>query len=53
MDKAGAYAAQGIFALFIDRIEGSFATVMGLPVERMGALIQKNGLLQDWLGVPR
>ena len=52
MDKAGAYAAQGIAALFIDRIEGSFATVMGLPVERMGALFQELGLLKDWLGTP-
>ena len=53
MDKAGAYAAQGIFAMFIERIEGSFATVMGLPVERMGVLLQEQGLLERWLGLPR
>ena len=52
MDKAGGYAAQGIAALFIDRIEGSFATVMGFPVERFGALIQRLGLLGPWLGMP-
>lgn len=52
MDKAGAYAAQGIAALFLDRIEGSFATVMGFPVERFGRLVQELGLMSDWLGVP-
>jgi septum formation protein len=52
LDKAGAYAAQGIAALFIDRIEGSFPTVMGFPVERFGQLIQRLGLLREWLGVP-
>lgn len=53
MDKAGSYAAQGIAALFIERIEGSFATVMGLPVERLGALLQELGLLNRWIGMPR
>jgi septum formation protein len=52
MDKAGAYAAQGIAALFIERIEGSFATVMGFPVERFGELAQRLGLLGGWLGLP-
>lgn len=31
-DKAGAYAIQQEFAVHIDKINGSFATVMGLPV---------------------
>jgi septum formation protein len=48
MDKAGAYAAQGIAALFIERIEGSFASVMGLPVERLGRLFSELGLLAEW-----
>ena len=52
MDKAGAYAAQGIAALFIDHIDGSFATVMGFPVERFGDLVQRLGLLGAWLGLP-
>lgn len=52
MDKAGAYAIQGIGALFIENVEGSFSTVMGLPVERMGALFQNLGLLKPWMGFP-
>jgi septum formation protein len=52
MDKAGAYAVQGIAALFIDRIEGSFATVMGFPVERFGELTRSLGLLREWLQMP-
>lgn len=32
MDKAGAYGIQGRFAAYIDRIEGSYTNVMGLPV---------------------
>lgn len=52
MDKAGGYAAQGIAALFIERIEGSFPTVMGFPVERFAELIARLGLMQSWLGMP-
>jgi len=52
MDKAGAYAAQGITALFIEHIEGSFATVMGFPVECFGELSQRLDLLKDWLQMP-
>jgi septum formation protein len=52
MDKAGAYAIQGIGALFIEGVEGSFSTVMGLPVERVGALFSQLGLLKPWMGLP-
>jgi septum formation protein len=51
MDKAGAYAAQGIAALFIERIEGSFSTVMGLPIERLGGLFFALGLLEKWFPI--
>ena len=38
-DKAGAYAIQGLGAVFIERLEGSFSGVMGLPVFETAALL--------------
>lgn len=35
LDKAGAYAIQSSFAVFIDRIEGNYNTVMGLPIHKL------------------
>jgi septum formation protein len=35
MDKAGAYAIQGLASRFVDRIEGCYFNVMGLPVARV------------------
>ena len=32
MDKAGAYAIQGLASKFVTRIEGSYSNVVGLPI---------------------
>ncbi len=33
LDKAGAYAVQGLASRFVERIEGSYTNVVGLPVD--------------------
>ncbi len=33
MDKAGAYAIQGLASKFVERIDGSYTNVVGLPIE--------------------
>ena len=41
MDKAGAYAIQGLGAKFIKSIEGDFYTIMGLPIAELYHRLQK------------
>lgn len=43
LDKAGAYAIQGYAAAFIQRIDGSYSGVMGLPLFETAELLQKFG----------
>ena len=40
MGKAGAYAIQGYAARFIDRIEGSWSNVVGLPIHTVHRLLR-------------
>jgi len=44
MDKAGAYGAQGRGAVFIERIDGDFFNVMGLPLCRLSIMLRSFGV---------
>lgn len=44
MDKAGAYGIQGFGATIVERIEGDFFAVMGLPLVRLVGLLRDAGL---------
>ncbi|NCC67266.1 MAG: septum formation protein Maf [Clostridia bacterium] len=44
MDKAGAYGAQGIGALFVEGIDGDFFNVMGLPLCRLSNMLERLGV---------
>ncbi|MCV6637343.1 Maf family protein [Candidatus Albibeggiatoa sp. nov. NOAA] len=50
MDKAGSYAVQGLASIFIERIEGSYSGVMGLPLYETAQLLQQiDASLLQWL----
>lgn len=40
-DKAGAYAVQGVAALFIEEIQGEYFNIMGLPIRLVYELSRK------------
>lgn len=53
MDKAGAYAIQGFFGIFVEGIEGDYNNVVGLPLSRLYREARKLGvdLIKERVGV--
>ena len=48
MDKAGAYGIQGYGATNVERIDGDYFAVMGLPLGRMVGLLAEHGLAYNY-----
>lgn len=44
LDKAGAYAIQGLGAVFVKKIEGDYFNVMGLPLSALAEGLRKFGI---------
>ena len=47
MDKAGAYAIQGLASRFVRRIDGSYSNVVGLPVALVYEMLRRTGGPED------
>jgi septum formation protein len=48
MDKAGAYGIQGYGATIVERIEGDYFAVMGLPLVRLVRLLAERGIKYEF-----
>jgi septum formation protein len=44
LDKAGSFDIQGLGGIFIDRIEGCFYNVVGLPIAKLAKILKKTGI---------
>ena len=47
-DKAGGYAVQGLASGWVERLEGSYSGVVGLPAAETVALLSRHGGLTGW-----
>ncbi len=48
-DKAGGYAIQGLAAVFVEEIKGSYSAVVGLPLYETAQLLHQQGV-PIWMG---
>lgn len=42
LDKAGGYAIQSEFCVYVDKIEGNYTTVVGLPIHKLYEVLKKH-----------
>ena len=49
-DKAGGYGIQGLAAVFVERLTGSYSGVVGLPLYETAALLSRRGV-PVWAGI--
>ena len=45
LDKAGAYGIQGRAGVFVEKIEGCYYNVVGLPLARLAEILKDYGVL--------
>ena len=43
-DKAGAYAIQEEFCVFVEKIDGNYTTIVGLPTHKLYDILKINGI---------
>ena len=49
MDKAGAYGIQGRSAVFVEKIDGDYNNVVGLPLARLYRELKQLGIdIKEW-----
>ncbi len=46
LDKAGSYAVQGVGSFLVERIEGSYTNVVGLPVTEIIKILLETGMIK-------
>ena len=44
LDKAGAYAIQEEFCVFVEKIDGNYSTIVGLPTHKLYDILKFNGI---------
>ena len=45
LDKAGAYAIQGLAGKFVEKINGSFHNIVGLPVAQLYSVLKQENII--------
>ncbi len=44
-DKAGAYGIQTSFSVFVEKIEGDYSSILGLPISRIYDILKENEII--------